>query len=107
MLKFKDLAADYRKLWDTVEISTPKAAEVANAAQKLHGLKLKYDEVSAATTVPWYVIGLIHGMESGFNIKTHLHNGDPLTAVTTHVPKGHPRNGSAPFTWAASAIDAL
>ena len=39
--------------------------------------------------------------------KCHLHNGDPLTARTVHVPKGRPENGSPPFTWEESAADAL
>ncbi|MFL5807911.1 MAG: hypothetical protein ACJ749_00240, partial [Flavisolibacter sp.] len=38
---------------------------------------------------------------------THLHNGDPLTKRTTHVPKGLPKNGNPPFAWADSAEDAL
>jgi hypothetical protein len=37
----------------------------------------------------------------------HLHNGDPLTAQTVQVPAGRPRTGGPPFTWEASAADAL
>ncbi len=37
----------------------------------------------------------------------HLHNGDPLTARTVQVPKGRPIAGTPPFTFLASAIDAL
>ncbi len=107
MPKFSDIAAEYEALWDTAVVRTEKAAEVAKAAQSLRGLKPKYDEVSVATTVPWYVVGMIHSLEAGFDLNSHLHNGDSLAAVTHQVPKGHPRNGSPPFTWTASAIDAL
>ena len=46
-------------------------------------------------------------MECGFNFGTHLHNGDPLTARTVHVPANRPAVGSPPFTWRDSASDAL
>src|SRR5439155_371250 len=53
------------------------------------------------------VVAVIHSMEAGGDFTRHLHNGDPLTARTTHVPAGRPRTGKPPFTWEASAIDAL
>src|ERR1022692_3987605 len=43
----------------------------------------------------------------GLNFNQHLHNGDPLTARTVHVPAGRPPNGSPPFAWEQSATDAL
>jgi lysozyme family protein len=36
-----------------------------------------------------------------------LHNGDPLTARTVHVPAGRPRGGNPPFSWEESARDSL
>ncbi len=107
MPKFADLTAEYKTLWDAATIRAEKAVEVVNVAQKLSSLKPTYDEVSTSTTVPWYVVGLIHSLEANFAMDEHLHNGDPLTAVTVNVPKGHPKGGSPKFTWAASAIDAL
>ncbi len=46
-------------------------------------------------------------MEASQNFTRHLHNGDPLTARTRQVPAGRPRTGNPPFTWEASATDAL
>jgi lysozyme family protein len=57
--------------------------------------------------MPWALIGVIHAMECGFNFATHLHNGDPLTNRTKHVPAGQPQTGTPPFSWESSAIDAL
>ena len=57
--------------------------------------------------LPWWVVGVLHAMECDCNFNQHLHNGDPLTARTVQVPRGRPRAGSPPFTWAASALDAL
>ena len=52
-------------------------------------------------------LGIIHSLEAEFNFNTHLHNGDPLSAQTVHVPRGRPPTGNPPFQWLDSAIDAL
>lgn len=59
--------------------------------------------------VPWFVIAVIHSLEASLKFSAHLHNGDPLTARTVNVPAGRPlfRAGNPPFTWEASAVDAL
>jgi lysozyme family protein len=57
--------------------------------------------------MPWAFVGVIHGMECSFNFAGHLHNGDPLIHRTTHVPKNCPVNGTPPFSWQDSAVDAL
>jgi len=46
-------------------------------------------------------------MECGFDFAGHLHNGDPLTDRTTHVPANRPINGTPLFSWQESAVDAL
>lgn len=107
MIKFVDLAAEYKALWDTAAIPAAKAQKVKGVAQQLRDLKSTYDEVSAATTVPWFIVGLIHSLEASFNMTKHLHNGDPLSARTVQVPSDRPTNGAGPFLWPASAIDAL
>ena len=107
MIKFVELAAEYKSLWDTAVIRPEKAQDVKAVAKKLLSLKPAYDEVSAATNVHWYIVGLIHSLEATFNMKAHLHNGDLLSARTVQVPNGRPKIGSPPFSWTASAIDAL
>ena len=67
----------------------------------------RYETVGKALGTPWYVVGLIHTMEASGNFGAHLHNGDPLSARTTHVPAGRPKTGTPPFTWEESATDAL
>ncbi|CAN0481450.1 unnamed protein product, partial [Phaeothamnion confervicola] len=66
-----------------------------------------YEEIEGKTQVPWWFIGLIHGMECSFSLSKHLHNGDSLKARTWQVPAGRPKDGSPPFTFIASAVDAL
>lgn len=58
--------------------------------------------------IPWYFIACVHYRECGFSFKRHLHNGDPLTGYTTHVPANRPQVGHPPpFTFEESAVDAL
>lgn len=66
-----------------------------------------YIDVAEESGVPWPVIAAIHFRESDQRFTCHLHNGDPLTALTSHVPAGRPEGGEPPFTWSESAIDAL
>jgi len=84
-----------------------KAALCNIVAAKILGNRDRYEAVSTANKIPWWVVGIIHSLESGCDFSTHLHNGDPLTARTTHVPKGRPATGTPPFTWEYSAADAL
>jgi lysozyme family protein len=87
----------------------PSVAHAAHTVciEKIKPNKQKYLEVSSRTGVPWWWIACVHHMESGNDFETHLHNGDPLTDRTHHVPAGRPIEGNPPFTWAISAEDAL
>jgi lysozyme family protein len=82
-------------------------AEVVEFATTLLREEARYQAVQARIAVPWFVIGLIHGMECDFSFSAHLHNGDSLARRTVHVPAGRPISGSPPFAWADSAEDAL
>lgn len=97
----------YRNLWEKARIRPEKAATVRRVAQRIAGMRSRYEPVASVTGVPWYVIAIIHHLESNANFNTHLHNGDPLSARTRRVPAGRPKAGSPPFTWTASAVDAL
>jgi lysozyme family protein len=58
--------------------------------------------------VPWYFIACVHYLECSFSFTKHLHNGDPLTGYTVHVPAHRPKVGHAPpFTFEESAVDAI
>lgn len=100
------LAAEYQTMFANCQIVKHKdQVEAARATIMAH--KGQYDAVSAQTQVPWYVVAAIHCLEAGLNFNKHLHNGDPLSARTVHVPSGRPKTGTPPFSWPASAIDAL
>lgn len=101
------LRSEYQQLFDSCVIRPLKFPEIDRCVQTILSKRQSYEAVEAAMNIPWYFVGIVHSLEGSSNLNTHLHNGDPLTARTTHVPKGRPRNGNPPFTWTASAIDAL
>jgi len=101
------LHAEYQQLFDCCLIHPGRTAEVESLVARIARAQPRYEQVGAPLGIPWCVVAAIHCMEGGLNFKTHLHNGDPLTARTVHVPAGRPRLGSAPFTWEDSATDAL
>jgi lysozyme family protein len=102
-----ELRAEYQNLFDTCQIRQEAQAEVENLAAKIIHNRSRYEAVGTPLSIPWYFIGVIHNMESSQRFDRHLHNGDPLTARTVQVPAGRPVDGSPPFTWEASASDAL
>jgi lysozyme family protein len=104
---FSDLKAEYAA---NFQACTPRPQSVQNIdfyVGRLNKFKNAYASAGSDLRIPWYFIGILHAMECGFNFGGHLHNGDPLTARTVHVPAGRPLAGAPPFTWIDSARDAL
>jgi lysozyme family protein len=100
------LKKEYEDLFSSCVINADRQAAVNVVRDKILANRKRYEQVAAVTNVPWFVIAVIHSLEGSLNFKTHLHNGDPLTKKTVHVPKGRPQ-GTPPVTWEASATDAL
>lgn len=102
---FADVKAGYTNLWAAAKIRPEHLPDVHAAATAILAHRDRYEALTPK--VPWWFVGVIHRLEGGGNFNTHLHNGDPLTARTVHVPAGRPAAGSPPFTWEESALDAL
>lgn len=105
--KFSDLKDEYQSCYDRCTTRPESGGNVAYYVKRLKQGQLNYQQVESEVRVPWAFVGVIHGMECGFNFAGHLHNGDKLTARTVNVPKGYPKVGDPPFTWLQSALDAL
>ncbi len=99
--------ADLIFLYLTCEIKVSRLVDVDDIVSEVLEHADRYRAVEGSTGVPWFVVAVIHNMECSLNFKQHLHNGDPLTSRTTHVPAGRPISGTPPFTWETSAADAL
>jgi lysozyme family protein len=101
------LRKEYQDLFDTCQVRSQREAEVNQLAGRLIQNKGRYQTLEALTDVPWYIIAVIHNMEASQKFNGHLHNGDPLTARTVHVPAHRPPVGNPPFTFEDSGVDAL
>ncbi|MEO8256142.1 MAG: hypothetical protein ABI868_02240 [Acidobacteriota bacterium] len=101
------LRDEYAELFDTCQIRAERAAEVNRLVKTLLNARGRYEALGRPLTIPWYLIAVIHALEASGNFNCHLHNGDPLTARTVQEPPNRPVSGSPPFTWEASATDAL
>lgn len=97
----------YRQLWDSMNPLAAQIRRVLFIRNTITAHQSRYESVVKGWAVPWFVVGAIHNMESDMSFTRHLHNGDPLTARTTHVSAGRPVAGNPPFTWEESAVDAL
>jgi lysozyme family protein len=114
MPTFEETELGYRNMWDTCGLVQATQSQVEAVCDTIYDNRDIYREVQLLTGdkyqtagVPWVMIGALHNRESSCDFDCHLHNGDPLTARTTHVPAGQPESGSPPFTWEESAVDAL
>jgi len=101
------LAREYSDLFNRCEIAANKMAQVEEVVQRILHFQSRYAPIAAQSTVPWYVIAVIHNMECGLDFTKHLHNGDSLKRRTMNVPAGRPKTGQPPFTFEVSALDAL
>ena len=100
------LRAEYNDLFDTCVIRPAREGEVDKIAKTITTNKGRYEAISSASSVPWFMIGAIHSLEGSLHFGTHLHNGDSLKRKTVNEPAGRPP-GEPPFTFEESAIDAL
>ena len=91
--------------WLTAEVMPKRLNEVSATAARLiaPAAKARYQEVEAATGVPWFVIAVIHEREASQSWTANIAQGDPWDRVSWHVPRGR-----GPFHgWKDAAIDAL
>ncbi|PYJ66773.1 MAG: peptidoglycan-binding protein [Verrucomicrobia bacterium] len=102
-----NLAKEYSDLFNRCQIAPDKLTEVNEVVERILHFKNLYAPIAAQSTVPWYVIAVIHNMECGLSFAKHLHNGDSLERRTVNMPAGRPKTGQPPFTFEASALDAL
>jgi lysozyme family protein len=102
-----ELEQEYQALYDSMQPAQARHAAIDALANRVISNRGRYEVVAQRVGVPWQLVAVIHNMEASQNFTRHLHNGDKLTARTTHVPAGRPVAGHPPFTWEESAIDAL
>lgn len=96
----------YHNLWAKAAIRKERLGSADNLAKRALDNRKIYDDVTAKTGVPWFVLAAIHTRESNMSFKGVLHNGQPIIGTgrkTTIVPVGRGPFGS----WVEAAIDAI
>lgn len=101
------LRQNYLDLWSSLEPRPEHAGAIAFHRRKLLAGRARYEEAAARTGTLWWFVGIVHALEASFNFNGHLHNGDPLTRRTVHVPRGRPPAWNPPSDWVSSAVDAI
>lgn len=105
---FELLRGEYRRMFGNLEVRSERQDAVDFHIAMIRKSRDRYERAGARTGVPWFFIAVTHALESSFNFRAHLHNGDfPLSARTRQVPAGRPRVWLPPSDWESSAIDAL
>lgn len=102
-----ELQHEYQRLFATCPIRLERVAEVEERVDAIMADRDRYWTVGRRLNVPWFVVAVLHEVDTGRDFTVHLHNGDPLTARTRHLPDGRPAEGEPPFTWEDSTADAL
>jgi lysozyme family protein len=103
----REMRNDYAAKFTSCTLRPQFSVAIDGAISSIEKGRARYEGVARKTNVPWQVIGVIHNLECSGDFNCHLHNGDPLRRRTVNVPAGRPVIGKPPFTWEASAIDAL
>jgi lysozyme family protein len=104
------LRDEYNVLFQRMSLRSERLGEIEAIHRRItaEGAFARYREVEQTTGIPWFVVAIVHNLESSLRFDRHLHNGDRLTARTVRVPAGRPRPpATPPFSWHDSAIDAL
>jgi lysozyme family protein len=105
---FAELKPEYARLFASAELRPGRSDLARWHVAVLRQFRRRYETVARATGVPWFFVGVVHGLEASYNFRAHLHNGDaPLSQRTRQVPAGRPKAWTAPYDWEASAVDAL
>lgn len=102
----------HEKLWDSVKIRPDYTYRIDKAVALYLDNKDRYKAVEKMRKggVPAPIVFTLHGRESTWSFRKHLHEGSPLTGRSRWVPKGRPKfapaNGHT-YTFEESAEDAL
>ncbi len=101
MVDLVKLKADNIRRWNAAKLT--RGPEFQPVAKRLVAAKVRYQTVSAKTSIPWPFIAVTHERESSQNWDKSLAQGDDWRRVSVHVPAGR-----GPFkSWEDAAYDAL
>ena len=114
-MSYEAIIAKNAALWKIAKVLPNRLNEVTKVASRLvaPSAKARYQLITAASGVPWFIIAVIHERESGQDFDTQLGQGDPLNQPSRHVPRGrgpffnHPNDPPGQDAFYRGSIDAL
>lgn len=74
--------------WKVMHVDSDLRSTINKFCDLMLAAKPRYQTVSEATHVPWYVIAVIHCREASLSWAGCLANGDPWDRETIHEPRG-------------------
>ena len=83
-----ELVVKNQARWEAMHIKADRIAGFDATAKRLCASKVRYQIISVTTSVPWFVIAVIHEREASGNFNCQLGQGDPLDEVSRHDPTG-------------------
>jgi lysozyme family protein len=99
---FPSLAPEYEQMFKNMG-PVARSETVDAVIESITANKARYSGVEKSTGVPWFVVAILHYMDSSLDFRRYLGNGDPLNAPTVSVPAGR-----GPFSsWEDGARDTL
>lgn len=105
MTDYKALIAQNNHLWGIAEYHSDMLVAAKSVASHIcaSDAKAVYKKLQGLTSVPWWVIGVIHYRECSLKWTGSIAQGDPWNKVSTHDPRGR-----GPFkSFLAAGVDAL
>jgi lysozyme family protein len=104
-MRYSNIWPRYAQYWNKMAIFASALHEFTVEAQVAIAHKAIYQQIEAATGVPWAMTAVLHRRESNANFGTYLGNGQSLAHITSMVPAGRgPFFG--PNAFVNGAIDA-
>ena len=101
----KHLIEENTKRWKAMHVKAELSYTFDGVAERLcRGYAVsRYENVSKQTSVPWWVIAVIHEREASQSWQANLAQGDPWNERSIHDPRGQ-----GPFkSWEDAAVFAL
>lgn len=97
---------EYKKMYHSCIVRPGNESRIKWYVDMVRKDKERYEKVAKKFNMPWQVVGIINGLEGGFNFNAYLGNGERIIG-TGKVSKLVPKDRGPFSTWEQGAIDAL
>ena len=79
------MRGSYLDLWNTAKVLGNWSNETKQAVDAIVANRSRYEEVQNKTGVPWYIVAVLHSLESSRDFGSWLANGDPPSPPSASI----------------------